>query len=220
MDDYPLRFGKDRVVQKGDQLLVYSAVDMPDWEIAENRKTAVFIGDQVWCLTGKEKLLAGGHRYILDPWPDYRDRIPGRRIRYDSAYVESRDEALATMKRGAARSCVLPPFEPILGFLPSRIKSRMEESSGFQARRATFLSFWVELFFFFGGGVLVWVLTFSSLWGMALAPGAGPDSALGATIVLVVALAADLIMRYDSYLRGDPSPYGFCEWLFRRRPQK
>lgn len=217
--DYPLRFGKDRVLQKGDQLVVYSTADMPDWEIAGNRKTAIFIKDQVWCLTGKASFPKGAIRYILDPWPDYIDCIPGRRIRYDAEYVASRDEALAALKSHVSLSWMLLPFEPLLGFLPSRVKSGIEERTCISARRASFMSLWVELFFFFLAGVVVWVLTYSSMWTMALAPGSGPEASLAMMIILVIFLAADLINRYDSYLREDQIPCGFCEWIFRRQPR-
>jgi hypothetical protein len=114
-----LTFGKDRVTSRGEQLVVHSAVDMPDWQVQQNRRTAIIISDEAWCLAGKEIVETGGVRYILDPWPEYINQIPGRRIRYDAEYVESRDRTEKSMRLRTRQAAVLRPFRIFIGFLPS-----------------------------------------------------------------------------------------------------
>ena len=72
---YPRKVGEDRIVRRGGQLIVCSQVVMDEWEIRENRKTAIFIDGEVWCLVEKQFMDNKEVRYILDPWPDYGRRI-------------------------------------------------------------------------------------------------------------------------------------------------
>jgi hypothetical protein len=111
----------------------------------------------------------------------------------------------------------LLPLKPLFGFLPSGIKSDIEAKFGISARSSTFFSIWLELVGFFLVGIITWVYVYEGLSAMAesLAPSRGN---LAFTIAVVVVLLVDVIFRYGSYLREDRSPYGFCEWLLRRRP--
>ena len=47
-------------------------------------EVAIVIGDGVWFLSGKEAAGKRGVRYILDPWPENLNQIPGRSIRYNA----------------------------------------------------------------------------------------------------------------------------------------
>jgi hypothetical protein len=65
---YPRRVGDDRIMRRGEQLIVCSKVDMEEWQVQQNRKTAILIDDEVWCLVGKQYKAAKEVRYFLDPW--------------------------------------------------------------------------------------------------------------------------------------------------------
>jgi hypothetical protein len=121
-----LTLGKDRVTSRGEQLVVHSAVDMPDWQVQQNRRTAIIISNQAWCLAGKEIVETGGVRHILDPWPEYFHQIPGRRIRYDDEYVESRDRGEETKRIRSRQAAILRPFRMFIGFLLSAVKSTID----------------------------------------------------------------------------------------------
>jgi hypothetical protein len=116
-------FGSDRVFRRGEQLVIETGAEMPEWHIMEKRKTAILIGDGVWCLSGKEFDGNQSTRYILDPWPEHMNQIPGHRIRYDAAYVKARNEASKTRKQRDRISAVLDPFRLLIGFLPSGLSS-------------------------------------------------------------------------------------------------
>jgi hypothetical protein len=207
-----LTFGKDHVTSRGEQLVVHSAADMPDWQVQQNRQTAII-------LAGKEIVETEGVRYILDPWPEYIHQIPGRRIRYDAEYVESRDRAEKAMRLRSRQAAFLRPFRIFIGFLPSALKSAIEERYGIPARAATFISIWIELLLFFSAGTLAWVFTLASMYETAVSQGrgiVGMDPVL-IFVLLSIFLAIDAVVRYGSYWRDDRSPYGFAEWIFHRR---
>jgi hypothetical protein len=218
MEGSSWRFGSDRVRRKGDRIEVHAAMEMHEWELREKRKTAILIGEEAWCLAGKE-ITPGGIRYILVPWPEYLHQIPGRRIRYDAAYVKARDEAAIRNQRRVILARVLTHFRIFIGFLPSPLKARIEETCGISARNATFISIMIELFLFFAVGALAVVFDVASMFESALSckPSMGFISPVTACVAITLLLFLDVTVRYGSYWRQDQSPWGFCEWMFRRR---
>jgi hypothetical protein len=143
---FPRRIGDDRIMRRGEQLIVCSKVDMEGWQVRQNRKTVIFINDEAWCLVGKQYTAAKEVHYLLDPWPEHVYQIAGQRIRYDDEYVRARNEAEQKRKIEAGFSPVLFHLRTIIGFLPSRLKSSIEERFGVPARNSTFISIIVELF--------------------------------------------------------------------------
>jgi hypothetical protein len=208
---YPRRVGDDRIKRRGEQLVVCSKVDMDEWQIQQYRKTAIYINDEVWCLVGKQYMAAKEVRYLLDPWPELLKEIPGRRIRYDEEYVKARTEAERKRKIEAGVGPVLHHFKALIGFLPSRVKSRIQASFGVPARNATFISIIIELFLFFVLGAFLQIFTFGAMRQPGLAV------YIPVFIVLVPVLFVDLVMRYNSYIREDASPLGVFEWVVRRK---
>jgi hypothetical protein len=209
---YPLTLGKDRVFRRGNQLVVLSLVENPEWEVRENRKTAIVIGDEVWCLTGADAAGKRGMRYFLDPWPDHIHQIPGRRIRYDAGYVEARDEAMRRNRQCALAARVLVHFRLLIGFLPSGAKRTIEGKFGVSARSASFASIMLELFLFFAVGAIIWIFSFANMLGSAAETGFVLFDSAAISIWITLLLFFDMVMRYDSYWRGAGSPLGFCEW--------
>jgi hypothetical protein len=201
-----MRVGEDRVVRRGNQLVVCSKADMEEWQIQQTRKTAIYINDEEWCLVGKEYAAAHEMRYLLDPWPEHSHQIPGRRIRYDEEYVSVRNEAQRRKRIEAGVGPVLYHLRALIGFLPSRLKSRIEDYFGVSARNATFLSIILELMVFFVLGAMLLIFVFGAMRHPALV------FYVPLFIGLVVPVSADLLMRYHSYLRDDASPWGVFEW--------
>jgi len=199
--------GDDRVVRKGNQLLVYSKVDMEEWQIQQTRKTAVYINDEAWCLVEKQIVGAKTVRYLLEPWSENSHQIPGRRIRYDEEYVRARNEALRKRRIEAGVRPILYHLRAVVGLLPSRLKSRIESEFGVPARNATFLSIILELIVFFVLGAILQVFVFGAMENPLLIFG------VPLFIGLVIPVFADLTMRYHSYLRDDASPWGMFEWV-------
>ena len=89
------------------------------------------------------------------------------------------------------------------------MKTFIEGKFGVPARNATFISIVVELYLFFALGALLLIFTFASFHVRSIV------FSIPSLIRLVIILLLDLIMRYDSYIRGDASPLGFWEWFFR-----
>ena len=206
---YPRTIGDDRVMRRGEQLIVCSKVDMDEWQIQQNRKTVIFINDEAWCLVGKQYTATKEVHYLLDPWPEHLYQIAGRRIRYDDEYVRARNEAEKKRKIEDGFGPILFHLRAITGFLPSRVKSSLEERFGVPARNSTFISIIVELFLFFALGAFLQICTYGSMRVPKLVVYIPP------LIVLVVTTFVDLVMRYDSYLREDASPLGVFEWVFK-----
>jgi hypothetical protein len=180
---------------------------MDEWQVQQLRKTAIYINDEAWCLVGKQYTATKEVRYLLEPWPDPLKEIPGRRIRYDEEYVRARNEAEKKRKIGP----ILYHLRAFIGFLPSRVKTRIEADFGVPARNATFVSIIVELFLFFMLGALLQIFTFGAMRAPQLVIFIPPF------IVLVPVIFVDMVMRYHSYLREDASPWGLFEWVARRK---
>ena len=207
--------GNDRLLRKGNQLVVCSKADMDEWEVRQTRKTAIYINDEAWCLVGKEFSSKKELRYLLDPWPDIIREIPGRVIRYDEEYVRTRDEAVKKMRLESGIYPVLYIMKPLIGFLPSRVKIKIEEVSGISARNATRISIFIELLLFFSSGALLQISAFGFMYGFHVSEYARKFvSFIPGFIALTLVIFIDLVIRYGSYLREEYSPLGALEWLW------
>ena len=212
--------GVDRILRNGEQLVVCSKADMDEWEVQEKRKTVIYINNEVWRLVGKQFYTKNEVRYLLEPWPDAMREIPGRVIRYGEKYVKSRDEALRKMMFTSRISIVLYLLTPLIGFLPSPVKTKIEADFGIPARSATFISIYIELLLFFALGALIQIFSYGGLMGQQLSEhGSGIDPTffvknLPFSITSLLVLLSDLVLRYSSYLRDEHSPLGVFEWIW------
>ena len=213
--NHPKTFGGDRVVQKGEQILVYTGREMPDWHVRKYRRTAVVIDDRIYFVAKRDDIDRRTVRYTLEPWPEDHHDLPGTTVYYCEEYVRLRDRSMSEVKRREAVFHVLRPVKSLIGFLPSSAKRRLEASYGISARAATFSSLWIELVVFLAIGVVIWIDTFGNLRAAASLSG----SLSGASLILIPILfflLLELAVRYGHYLSEASSPYGFCEWIFRR----
>jgi hypothetical protein len=119
------------------------------------------------------------------------------------------------------------PFYPLLGFLWSGTQRRLTRF-GFAPHAISGISIFMGFSFLFAQGVFAIVLINTSIRTGKIAVGGfiraiapsdhfqiGPVSipVMLLDILLVVALVADVAMRYTEYLREDEWAGGFLEWL-------
>src|SRR5947208_8654702 len=62
---------------------------LPQWEVQSHRPTLIGFDGRTWRVSEK-KLTAGKTHYVLEHW-DPADRVIGRVIDYNAAYVRARD---------------------------------------------------------------------------------------------------------------------------------
>jgi len=210
-------WGTDRIVPRGDKLVVYSNVDMHDWQVRRYRRPAIIVDGVTYFVAKRETGENKEIRYVLEPWPESFRDLAGRRIHYDEEYVRARDAARAQMRRRDLAYSFLLALKPFIGLMPSATKLRIEAKFGISARSATFFSLWLEICIFLALGVLVSALAYANMYAIAASGTMVGPYLLLRLILVEVALLVDLIMRYSSYLREDPSPCGFYEWIFPRR---
>jgi hypothetical protein len=208
---YPKKTGSDWILRKEDRLIICSKTNMKDWQIGSLRKMILSIDGELWQLTEKRQLAGKEFRYYLDPWEDSHKEIPGHIILYDKAYVEARDEAEKKRRKSAPLGFLLHIIPPLIGFLPSSIKAGIEAKFGISARSSTLGSIIIELVIFFIMGAFLQIFVYASMRAPQLVV------FVPFFITVVPILLLDLIMRYHSYLREDTNPWGFYEWLLRRR---
>jgi len=214
--------GEDKILQKGEQLVVCSKVYMDEWEVQEKRKTIIYVYDEAWWLVGKDFTKNNEIRYLLEPWPNIINEIPGRLINYNEEYVRVRDEAVIKKRMESWIYPALYYLRGMIGFLPSRIKSNIETEYGVSARDATIISIFFELLLFFMYGIILAPLAFGTLINAFIHTLIAPeafDTFILAFIIITPfpILLIDLVMRYSSYLRDDISPLGVFEWVRMRR---
>jgi hypothetical protein len=205
-DESPIaRWGRDRLVRKGEQRILYSPADMEDWEVRKFRRVLIRIEGEPYTLVRKTRQPRGALRYVLEPWPaDYPDP-PAIELTYDRDYVEGRDKvARAAVRREIGLGC-LWPWIPLIGFLPSGWKARLHRRYGVHPQTATGWSLWLE-----------WaIILFHSLL-LAIQMWTGIFNTRYILTVLLI-LAPDALVRWGSLLGEAMNPYGFYEWLFRLR---
>ena len=220
---YPRRVGDDSILRNGEQLVVCSKADMDEWEVREKRKTVIYINNEAWHVVGKQFYAKDEVRYLLDPCLDVTREIPGRIIRYNDEYVRARDEA---EKKRRMESWTYPVFyllTPLIGFLPSCVKAKIESNYGVSARNATLISIFIELLLFFASvGLFVLITATAADQSSGGFIYVAVVNSLIHEIVLFLILLIDIAMRYGSYLRDDISPWGAFEWVWswiRRKKQ-
>jgi hypothetical protein len=216
---YPRTMGEDRILSKGDHLVIHSKVDMHEWDVGQTRKTVIYINGGYWYLVGKQFSTTEGVIYLLEPWPNVMREIPARIIEYDEEYVRARDRTVGKMRLYGRIGVVLYLMRALIGFLPSGIKTKIEMKFGLSARYATTASIFAELLLFLGSaGFFIVMPAFAA----DRAPGANDplyvlDVLIGSfvfEILLMLLLLIDVAIRYSSCLREDSSPFGVLEWVW------
>jgi hypothetical protein len=190
-------FGTDRVVVRDDGLSIY-APTMDGWRISKHRPAVILFEGERYQLVSMEPVGPRVVHYRLTRFDN--KTIASEEILYDEEFVRIRDETTRAVRGRTRVAYALVPLYPILGFVWSDARRAFRLRYGF-GRRAAALSFALE----FGAVLLIatWVLTLFLPVGFWLV-----------AIILVI----DVGMRWSSSLRDDGNePYGFFEWMFRRR---
>ena len=136
---------------------------------------------------------------------------PGVEIDYGPEYVRLRDEALGLARRRVAGSGLLHLLSPLIGFLGSGIKRRLEASFGLDPVAATRRSIYLEVLFVLGSGTLV------SIGAMVAALGSASPWPIRPLVLGFLFTALDALMRYDRLLHEERYPPGFYQWLWKWR---
>jgi hypothetical protein len=205
--------GVDRVLSTDDgALVVHAAHEMPDWRITRYRKAAVVYREQVYFIEAKTPLPAGGCRYLLKPWPHDANDPAGLTIHYDQDYVRERDALRLRQAQLEGEAGVLLLLTPLLGFLPSTVKLRLNDRYGIHPLEITTYSVFIEAMVGLCAAVIIVIDLFTGIYGAHAFVGL----MRGVVAVLCVA-AVDGSVRYHVVLGGGMRQYGFGEWIFRWR---
>jgi hypothetical protein len=207
--------GPDKVHLIGDTVVIFAMRAMPEWTVREFSRSPIYFQDGKYFLRRKTAGPAPfAFQYELAPWHSGLGAESNLSITYDEAYVARREE----QHRGDRRENLIYPalvcIYPLLGFLWSGFKERVLGPLGFEPAAITAASTLFEFCFFMLEGVFI--LYFH---GGLIAPFCGRaafDSMLWVDRALFIIVPLDAMLRYDQVLRGNASPDGFLEWVFRR----
>ena len=229
-----LKIGRDQVTISENEVVIEAAREMPDWQVREFKPTPIYFEDKKYLLFASnraEKPFA--RRYILRPWPAEHLDAAKNFLTYDAESIAERDGAHREGVKSEGVRIALTPFYPFLGFLWSGVQRRLERI-GFVSRSLTSISIYATFALCFAQMSCAAVLLNSSIRSGKLALGgiirlfAGSDTISVAAlsvqtmwldVFLLLALIADVLVRYSAYLREDQWCGGFLEWIVRRAPK-
>jgi hypothetical protein len=202
-DVYSKSVGSDYVRREGDYLVIYSSADMPDWYAREFRKQAIFFEGLRFFVAEKTVVGEKEFRYALSPWPEDLQDMPSRVVHYDEDFVRARDRALREMRKDQYWELILFLIKPLIGFLPSSYKLRIQGKYGIDPEQATAYSLWIEYMLLFVDGGLLVIGSFTTIFNIFYLIG------------IIFLLLPDVIVRYNNSLKDEKILYGFYEWLFK-----
>lgn len=226
--------GRDQVCVMDDQVVIDAHRRFIDWDVREINHVPIYFEDKKFYLVEKRKAHAPyAARYVLLPWPEDLSTCAKGFHSYDEESVAARDSQHRGGQRDDLIRAALLPFYPFLGFLwtgPQRCLSRF----GFAPHDLSGVSIFTGFCLLFAQGVFAVVLINTTiragkvmLGGFVSALASGHPLRLGPVsipvmlidLLLVVALLADVVIRYNEYLREDEWAGGFLEWL-KPRPKQ
>src|SRR5688572_21915587 len=85
------RVGPDEISMSGDLVIIDAAREMPDWEVREFCRPAIYFRERRYFLLRRARSRGQRMRYELKPWED--DENPVRTITYDDQYVQEREQS-------------------------------------------------------------------------------------------------------------------------------
>ena len=134
---------------------------------------------------------------------------PGLEIDYGPEYVRLRDAAVGVERRRDLGGGLLHLLSPLVGFLGSGTKRRLEASYGVDPVAATRRSIYLEVLFLLGSGALI------SIGLMVSALGKGSPWPVRPFVLGFLFTALDALMRYDRLLNEERYPPGLFQWLWK-----
>jgi hypothetical protein len=164
---------------------------------------------------------------VMLPWPSDLTTCAKGFHSYDAETVAARDRQHKGGQRDDLVRALLLPLYPILGFLWSGSQKRLARF-GFAPHSISGVSIFTSFCLLFAQGVFAVVLINTSIrtgkivvGGFISAMASGHPLRLGPIsipvmlfdVALLIALMADVAIRYTEYLREDEWAGGFLEWL-------
>ena len=223
-----IRIGPDQVTITENEVVIEARHEMPDWEVRSSKAPAIYFEDRKYLLTEKRPAHPPfAIRYVLQPWPE--GKVANDKIfhTYDEEAVAQRDSSRRGDKLDEMVWVLLLPFYPFLGFLWSGAQQRLVRF-GYLPRSITGISIFTTFGLMLAQGVFAVVTINASIRSGKIMVGGilralmsqdhfqiGPVG-IPATYIdclILLALVADLAIRYSNYLREDQWTGGFLEWL-------
>jgi len=189
-------------------MIVEAAVAMPEWRASRFRPTVVLFEGERFAVRAHHHESRGPHRYELELWPDEGVEPPGAVVEYDADFVRRRGQRQSVERASGVLSLATVPITPLLGFLPSAWKTRLERRFGLHAVAATNASITLEKI----AATLCGVLSVIHLSTGGLSTGE-----LVHALWLTPLLVLDGVMRLDAMMKAETPPPGFLEWLIPTR---
>ncbi len=192
--------GTDRVLKRGDNIVIDAAHEFEHWEPRGFRKVQIVYDGEFFFVTEKKPGTGGRITYHLKKWPETLNDMPGFVFEYDECLVLERDEIHAAVQRRIAGRWFFVMIYPLIGYFDSRIKKAVCYRYKFSVRTTTMVSICCTVIFVLMIGV------FGFLIPLLVFP--------------IIILLSDSFLRFSKYLDGSQEQYGFFEWayawMFRR----
>src|ERR1051325_3193822 len=213
--------GKDFLTITEQFVIIDAAREISDWQVREFQRLPIFLGDFKFFLRQKgDAQPPFARRYLLERWPDDAQfDAAASSFTYDEQFVAARDAEYARNLRYERIGRALICFYPLLGFLWSGIKRKLEPA-GFIPRSITGISIFscVCLMLLQGTFLRMRLGLFTVLFGRM---GGLQLGLLAADYALLGLMLLDTVLRFDQHIKGVAEyPWGFCEWItrpFRRK---
>jgi hypothetical protein len=200
----PLRrhVGVDRAEFDEERLTILSpAGQMSGWEVRRHRASPIRFDGRTWRMQRLSMDATGLLRYELLRWEPADHELPGPEIDYTEAYVACRDRTPMVNQRRSRATLLLGFVQPLLGYLPARLKDRLETQYGIDPVASTFASIFIEALVGLGALALMTIYTFS---------GKGSPVTF---LAISGAVFVDAAVRYSRLLNEERPAPGFYEWL-------
>ncbi len=201
-----IQVGTDRVLKRGENLVIDSVCEMEYWEPTEFRRTQIIYDDIVYFITDKKERKGKRWSYHLKEWPENLNDMAGHVFEYDEFFVEERDLIKGIVKKRKMGRGVYFVFYPLIGFLNAKTKKKLCHKYELCPLTATKAS------------LLFSLISAIGLFCFTMIPGL-PGSDLIFCFVLLILV--DLIFRFSQTMCSSQDQYGFLEWsyswMFRKK---
>jgi hypothetical protein len=213
--------GKDHLSITAMHVTIDAAHEM-DWQVRDFQRTPIYLGDFKFFLRQKiqgQKPFA--MRYVLERWPEdaHFDSTPFS-FTYDEQFVRDRDAEYAAHQRSDKIGKALIALYPVLGFLWSGAKKKLEPC-GFVPRSINGVSIFTSVCLLILQGVFIrmrlglFTLAFGKIHSFDF-------TLLALDYAFFFLILVDIVFRFDQHIKNVVDyPWGFGEWItkpFRKKP--
>ncbi len=223
-----LKIGPDRVTVRGSEVFIEAKRPMADWEVRDLNPVPIYFENNKYQLIEKRKAEPPYEvRYLLHPWPEGHVSSTKLFHSYDAESVAEREGGRRSENVDETVRWCLLPFYPFLGLLWSKTQQRLVRF-GFVPHAISGISVFTCFAALFAQGVFIGILLQAAgrsgkmeVGGIIRALVSSNYFHVGPVTIpvwlvdgaLLLALLADVLMRYSHYLRDDQWAGGFLEWF-------